>query len=63
MLFFSGSAEDVSLKPPSLIKCEDSISSISQQSSLVDLITFSENQAKEVPVTFKDHCLSSDCLH
>ena len=65
LLYFFSSAEDVSVKPPFVIKCRDSITSISQQSSLVDLliITFSENQAIEVPVTLKDHCLCSNCLH
>ena len=57
-IFFS-SAEDVSVKPPSVIKCRESITSVSQQSSLVDLliITFSQNQAIEVPVTLKDQSL------
>ena len=65
LFYFFSSAENVSVKPPSVVKCRDSITSISRQSPLVDLliITFSENQAIEVPVTPKDHCLCSNCLH
>ena len=59
LFYFFSSAEDVSVKASSVIKCRDSITSISQQSSLVDLliITFSQNQAIEVPVTLKDQSL------
>ena len=59
LLCFLSSAEDFSVKPPFVIKCRDSITSISQQSSLVDLliITFSQNQAIVVPVRLKDQSL------